>query len=100
MELKDKTNDQICSFVGSRIRSERNRLAHSQEEFASLVGIPLRTYKRIELTGKGTVENLVNILRFTERLRIMEFMFPQPAAHKQTLEERIQLIAERRKIRR
>lgn len=98
MDLKDKSNSQVCSYFGSRIRSERNRLGYSQEDFALLTGISLRTYKRIELTGKGSIENMVNILRATERLRILEFMFSPPVQHKQTLVERVQMISERRRI--
>lgn len=62
---------------------------------AKKTGIALRTYKRIELTGTGSIENLIIILRTFGRIRAVELLFPSPVVNQRpTLVERAQAIAE------
>jgi len=42
--------------------------------------IPIRTYKRIELTGTVNIQNLIVILRAFERLTALQLLFPLPAS--------------------
>jgi len=76
MDLTFSTNDQVCIFLASRIRHERLRQGFSQSVMAAQTGIPVRTYKRIELTGTGSITNLISILRTLERIRAIEVLFP------------------------
>lgn len=81
--------------MASRIRSERTRQGFSQAVMAEKSGIALRTYKRIELTGAGSIQNLIVILRTLGRIRAVEVLFPPPAANpRPTIVERTQMIAE------
>jgi len=58
-------------------------------------GIALRTYKRIELTGTGSIKNLIVILRTLDRIRAIEILFPIPVTKSRlTIIERLQMIAE------
>lgn len=95
MDLTLITNEEVCSFLASRIRSERLKKGYSQAVMAKKSGIALRTYKRIELTGAGSIQNLIIILRTLERIRAVEILFPLPTTQPRlTIIERIQLIAE------
>lgn len=47
--------------LGARVRSERLRLGWTQRDTASRAGVSLRTYRRFELQGRTTVEQLVKI---------------------------------------
>lgn len=95
MDLTSITNDEIGSFLASRIRSERLRKGYSQAVMAEKSGIALRTYKRIELTGTGSIQNLVVILRTLERIRAIEVLFPAPITKPRlTTIDRVMVIAE------
>jgi len=94
VDLTSLTEEQICMFIASRIRSARLDLGFSQPEMALKADIPLRTYKRFELSGKGTMVNLILVLRVLGKLRALEAIFPAP--HKKLhvdIVERVRLIA-------
>lgn len=94
MDLTKANDKQTCSFLASRIRSERIRQGYSQATMAETSGIPLRTYKRIELTGKGSIQNLILILRTFERIAALNLLFPSPEkSSRLTIIERVQMIA-------
>lgn len=97
MEMPSKTTNELCSFVASRVRAERLRQGYSQEKMAIKAGIALRTYKRFELCGNGTISNLIKILRALDRISVLKYMvlMPKPATPKPTLVERLQQTAER-----
>ncbi len=78
MDLNSANNDGVCSFLASAIRAERVRRGYSQAEMSKRSGIPLRTYKRIELTGTGTIQNLIVILRTFERITAVKLLLPWP----------------------
>ena len=40
--------------------------------------VPLRTYKRFEKDGKGTLETFIQILRALGRAQYLMYLFPQP----------------------
>lgn len=95
MDLTKVTNDAVCSFLASRIRAERLRQGHSQTVMAKKSGIALRTYKRIEQTGTGSIQNLIIILRTLERITAITLLLPTPnTTPRPTLIERVQKIAE------
>jgi len=95
MDLVTATDLEVCSFLASRIREERKKKGYSQTIMAKKSGIPLRTYKRIELTGNGSIQNLIVILRVLERIRAVEILFSQTKKiSRPSIVERVHKIAE------
>ena len=78
------------SYLAAKVRRARNALGESQATFAKRAGVPLRTYKRFELTGQGSIETLILALRAIERVDRLRLLFPSPLpARKPSLEERL-----------
>lgn len=95
MDLIAITDDAICEFLASQIRAERLRRGLSQAKMAEATGIALRTYKRIELKGTGTIKNLVIILRAVDRIPAVKLLFPHPHTNmRPSMMERFQQIAD------
>lgn len=96
MDLTSLSNDEVCLYLASRIRSERIRQGLTQLSMSEKTGIALRTYKRIELTGAGSMQNLVIILRALDRITAIRILIPSTElTHRPTILDRIQLIAEK-----
>lgn len=73
---RDQVIIELCTFVSDRLRAERIRLQYTQQEMSNICGIPLRTYKRLELSGNGTIENLIRTLVATDRVKALDLLFP------------------------
>lgn len=93
MNSKDQDINEICTFLASRLRSERIRKGFTQEQMAALSEVPLRTYKRFEATGVGSTINLIKSLRSLERLRALEVLFPSPIPPRVSIIDRFENIA-------
>jgi hypothetical protein len=78
--LKAWSEAEVCTYLAAKIRRARRSRKESQEVFAERIGVPLRTYKRFEAHGKGTLETFVRALRGIGRTHYMFMLFPQPAA--------------------
>ena len=76
MDIKD--NDELKTYLASRIRFERQKKGYSQDKMASLAGISLRTYKRFEQNCNGGFDNFINILRAFDKVEALEEIFPIP----------------------
>jgi transcriptional regulator with XRE-family HTH domain len=99
MDLTSISDEGVSSYIASRIRAERQRLGFSQSLMAKKSGIPLRTYKRIELTGFGSIQNLILILRTFERLTAIKLLFPMTETTRRlTIVERVQRMADEKLI--
>jgi len=86
----------ISNFLATRARAERVKNGYSQAAFAEKAGIALRTYKRFELSGVGSIETLIRIVIAMEHARGFLTLFPMPQPISQmTLTERIRAISER-----
>ncbi|ANP47995.1 DNA-binding protein [Candidatus Viadribacter manganicus] len=75
-----KTSTEILVALGEALRARRVALNLSQEEAARRAGIGVRTLRRIESAGQGTIESLVNVavaMRCEEKLGDI---FPLPPA--------------------
>ena len=94
MDLTAMRDDEICSYLASRIRAARLECKYSQEVMAHKSGIPLRTYKRIEATGTGSIQNLIAILRALHRLVGIQLLLPTHQPNRLSITERLQLVAE------
>ena len=68
----------ICKEIGQRIRAERIRRELSQLEMAALSNLTLRTYRRLEAEGVGTIRVLVAALRAYDRIKHLAMLLPLP----------------------
>jgi|GEM_PF-5254786 len=99
MDLIPATDLEVCSFLASRIRNERQKKGYTQATMAEKSGIALRTYKRIELTGTGSIKNLIVILRVLGRIRAVELLFSSAKTKSHpSLVDRVRIIAESKNI--
>ncbi|WP_176079485.1 helix-turn-helix domain-containing protein [Paraburkholderia tropica] len=88
--LQSATEKDVAKYLAMRVRVERTRNGYSQAGFAEKAGISLRTYKRFELNGVGSIETLTRILIAMEHARGFFTLFPHPRpANQATLVERI-----------
>lgn len=91
--LQSATERDISKYLAMRVRGERVRSGLSQPAFAEKAGIALRTYKRFELSGTGSIETFARILMAMGHARGFYTLFPHPKPVIQpTLLERIQAI--------
>lgn len=94
--LQSATDKGIAKYLAMRVRGERVKNGYSQAAFAEKAGIALRTYKRFELSGLGTIQTLARIMIAMEHARGFFTLFPMPqAVASMTLTERIRAISER-----
>lgn len=70
---------ELCRLVGERLRAHRIRLARTQADVAVSAGLSLRTYRRLEATGRGSVESLIAVLQATGRVAAVAILFPEAA---------------------
>lgn len=92
--LRQAGESDIRTYLASRIRRERRTARMSQKSFAASAGIALRTYKRFESHGDGSLETFVRALKAIGQARNLLLLFPQPLPTKRlTLEERVQALA-------
>lgn len=68
--------ENLIILLRDRVRFERRRQTLSQAAFAEVCGIPLRTFKRYESTGTGSIELLVKIAQGFGRARGFDSIFP------------------------
>jgi transcriptional regulator with XRE-family HTH domain len=78
--MHSKDNDELKTYLASRIRFERKKRGYSQEVMATLAGVSIRTYKRFEQSCNGGFDNFINILRVFDRLETLEKVFPPPVS--------------------
>ena len=84
------TLQEIHGYLASKVRRARNDLGENQATFARRAGVALRTYKRFEVSGAGSIETLIRVLRAIERADRLKLLFPSPMPKRQpTLEERL-----------
>jgi transcriptional regulator with XRE-family HTH domain len=71
---------ELLSDLGEAIRARRVAFNYSQQKAAQRAGIGVRTLRRMETEGQGTIESLINVaiaLRCEDRLGDL---FPLPPA--------------------
>jgi len=77
--MADVGVDELCQLVGERMRAHRIRIARTQAEVASSAGLSLRTYRRLEATGRGSIESLIVVLQAMGRVTAVAILFPEAA---------------------
>lgn len=76
--MDNATPDKLCSMVGIRLKYERLRSGLSQAAMARKAGLSLTTFRRLERTGQGSIENLMALLLATGRQAAAALLFPEP----------------------
>jgi transcriptional regulator with XRE-family HTH domain len=72
----DMTPLRLVRMIAARMKGERLRLGLSQQALATRAGIPLTTYRRLERSGEGSIENLLAILIALGRQAGAALLFP------------------------
>ncbi|MDB5440784.1 MAG: helix-turn-helix domain protein [Caulobacteraceae bacterium] len=75
-----KTSSELLQELGQRIGARRKALGWTQQAAAERSGVAYRTWRRLEVMGQASIEDLVKAavaLRCEEGL---EALFPAPAA--------------------
>jgi transcriptional regulator with XRE-family HTH domain len=75
-----KTPEELLRELGQAVRDRRIAQGLTQAEISERSGVPLRTWKRLEGQGAGSLRNLVQAaiaLRCEDNLALL---FPPPAA--------------------
>jgi transcriptional regulator with XRE-family HTH domain len=75
-----KTEEELRQELGRAVRGRRIAQGLSQLEISERSGVPLRTWKRLEGQGEGSLRHLIQaaiVLRCEDNLALL---FPTPAA--------------------
>ncbi|MFC0351864.1 helix-turn-helix domain-containing protein [Undibacterium danionis] len=67
----------VQKLISDRVRLERRRLGLTQVVFAAQCGIPLRTYKRLELGECDSLAALIRVSQFLGRAPGFSSLFPE-----------------------
>lgn len=89
-DLDDLTPPRLARMIAVRMKGERLRLGLSQQALASRSDIPLTTYRRLERTGEGSIENLLAVLIAVGRQAAAALLFPDalPVLANSTIRQR------------
>lgn len=68
--------EDLGPYLGARIRSLRRVLGETQHDFAARAGIPLRTYKRLEVDGQANLTTFLRVLREFGLTKYLYLLFP------------------------
>lgn len=79
-QLKGWSETEVRQYLAAKVRKMRRGRKLSQEVFAEQIGVALRTYKRFEAHGNGTLETFVRALRGIDRVHYLFMLFPQEVA--------------------
>ncbi|AQV93194.1 XRE family transcriptional regulator [Cupriavidus necator] len=78
-QLKGWSEAEVRQYLAAKVRKMRRDKKLSQEAFAERIGVALRTYKRFESHGNGTLETFVKALKGIDRVHYLFMLFPQEA---------------------
>jgi DNA-binding transcriptional regulator YiaG len=89
--LRACSQEEACKYLADKVRRMRRQAKQSQQVFAQRAQIPLRTYKRFEAHGRGSLQTFIQVLRATERAQYLFMLFPSPGPTiiRPTFEERL-----------
>jgi transcriptional regulator with XRE-family HTH domain len=73
-------SSEVLDLLRDRVRLERKKLGYTQAEFAQQCGIALRTFKRFELGGAGSIDLLIGVVQVFGRGPGFDLLFPAQLA--------------------
>lgn len=87
----------VLENLAIRVRRERVRQALTQPAVAAAAGVPLRTYKRFEKSGRGSIETLMRVAYALGHGMAVENLFPnlKVSVAGLTLVERVERLRQR-----
>lgn len=97
--LRASAPDRLAKHLGTRTRQARQLSGESQTAFAARAGIALRTFKRFEVDGQGSLETFLRVLKALERAQYLMLLFPQPVPRRMTVVDKVQAMATQKKTR-
>ena len=74
--LAESTVEELGRLLADRMRAERIRRNFTQAAIAKSAGLALRTYRRLEATGQGSIGNLLAVLKAMDRTPVVAMFFP------------------------
>lgn len=74
--LKVWPERELSRYLATEVRRLRQDAGDSQRAFAERAGIPLRTYKRFEAHGEGSLETFLRALKTAGRAQYLLLIFP------------------------
>ena len=77
--LRSQRAEGLARYVGTRAKQARRERKETQAAFAERAMVPLRTYKRLESHGQGSLETFLKVLIALERGHYLHVVFPAPA---------------------
>lgn len=63
LDLRLASSDEVVQSLGKRLREQRMSKVMTQEELSQRAGVALGAIKKLESTGKVTVETLVQVVQ-------------------------------------
>lgn len=76
-EFEVMTISELSNEIGVRLRAERIRMGLTQADMADKARLPVRTYRRLETAGVGSVRVLLCALKACNRLKALQISLPQ-----------------------
>ena len=77
--LELQSPEAICRTLGERVRALRLARNLSQQELAGMSGASLSTVRRLEATGQGSLQLLVQVAQALHAVQGLESLFTVPA---------------------
>ncbi|TGV08793.1 hypothetical protein E4695_05795 [Alcaligenaceae bacterium 429] len=77
MGFEEMTISELSNEIGVRLRAERIRMGLTQADMADKALLPVRTYRRLETAGVGSVRVLLCALKACNRLKALQISLPQ-----------------------
>ena len=94
MELQSP--EAICRMLGKRVRALRLARNFSQQELANMSGASLSTVRRLEATGQGSLQLVVQVAQALHATQGLEPLFASPARSIAEAEAAVQLSTRQR----
>lgn len=79
-DLDGSSASEHRKLLSDLVRLERKHRSLTQQQFAQLLGVPVRTYKRFELGTCDSLDIFLRIVILVDRSTALDLVFPKPAA--------------------
>ena len=77
-EMSDSSSPEYRKLISVLVRLERKHRSMTQSQFADLLGVPVRTYKRFELGTSDSLDIFLRIIILVGRGTALDLVFPKP----------------------
>ncbi len=77
--LELQSPETVCRMLGERVRVLRLARNISQQELADMCGVSLSTVRRLEASGQGSLQLMVQVAQALHAMQGLEPLFDMPA---------------------